>query len=110
MERFGHREHLELAWTCLRRGEGRQVLPYLRHLTEQHGDAKKLNVTVTRFWVDATAHALGLTGAATFADLLAAHPQLLDKDLPLRHWRPQTLWSEEARGDWVDPDLQPLPF
>jgi hypothetical protein len=107
---MNHRDHLELAWTHLRRGEGDRVLPYLRHVAEAHGGAEKLNVTMTRFWVDLTAHAIDASRAASLDELLVAVPQLLDKELPLRHWSREALCSPQARTVWMEPDLQPLPF
>lgn len=33
-----------------------------------------------------------------------------DKAWLLRYWRPDTLFSRQARREWVAPDLAPLPF
>jgi len=33
-----------------------------------------------------------------------------DKGWLLRYWRPDTLFSTQARRSWVAPDLAPLPF
>jgi hypothetical protein len=44
-----------------------------------------------------------------FATFLAAFPQLLDKDLPYRHWRRETMAGATARAEWVEPDLVALP-
>ena len=55
---------------------------------------------------------------------LAAHPQcalaeccnalmasaLGDPDWLLEYWSRERLFSTEARGTWVEPDLAPLPF
>ena len=109
-ERFGHREHLHMTWSYLRRGEPDAVFPFLRHVAEAHGEAEKLNVTMTRFWVGLTRHALDMTRAATFDDLLQRAPHLLDKSLAFRHWSREWLFAPDARSGWVDPDLQPLPF
>jgi hypothetical protein len=108
--RFGHREHLHMTWSYLRRGEADHVLPFLRRLAESHGDSKKLNVTMTRFWVDATAHAIESSGAADFDELLERAPHLLEQDLPFRHWSRGAILSQQARTGWVEPDLRPLPF
>ena len=109
-ERFGHREHLHMTWSYLRRGEPEAVFPFLRHIAEAHGEAEKLNATMTAFWVGATAHAIDTTGATTFDDLLERVPHLLDKSLAFRHWSRERLFAHDARTGWVDPDLQPLPF
>jgi hypothetical protein len=107
---FGHREHLHMTWSYLRRGEGDRVLPFLRHVTESHGETEKLNVTMTRFWVEATAQAIDQSGAEDFPQLLACVPHLLEKDLPFRHWSREAMFSPQARAGWLDPDLRPLPF
>ncbi len=107
---FGHRDHLQLTWAYLRGGQGERVLPFLRRMAESHGEPEKLNVTLTRFWVDATAHAIGATGPTSFDELLERVPHLLDKELPLRHWSREALFSPQARAGWVEPDLRALPF
>jgi hypothetical protein len=109
---FGHRQHLHMTWSYLRRGEPERVLSFLRHVADSHGESDKLNVTMTRFWVDVTAHALASegTGADEFGRLLERAPHLLDRQLPFRHWSREAMFSPEARAGWVEPDLRPLPF
>lgn len=109
---FGHRQHLHMTWSYLRRGEPERVLPFLRHVADSHYESEKLNVTMTRFWVEATAHALAIDGtrADGFDRLLERAPHLLDKQLPFRHWSREAMSSPEARAGWVEPDLRPLPF
>ncbi|MCZ0978806.1 hypothetical protein O1L60_04810 [Streptomyces diastatochromogenes] len=45
------------------------------------------------------------SGQPDFAAFAAHHPDLLDKDLLARFYRPATLASDEARAAWVEPDL-----
>jgi hypothetical protein len=54
---------------------------------------------------------LGITRHPTLAfdDLLAAEPHLLDKTLPYRHWSRERMGSEEARQQWVEPDVRLMP-
>jgi hypothetical protein len=107
---FGHREHLHMTWSYLRRDQADRVPPFLRYVAESHGEAEKLNVTITQFWVAATAHAIERSGAADFFELLERVPHLLEQDLPFRHWSREAMFSPEARAGWLDPDLRPLPF
>lgn len=65
---------------------------------------------MTQFWVGVTAHAIDESGAADFDELLERVPQLLDKELPYRHWSREALFSPAARAEWVEPDLRALPF
>ncbi|HEY2908487.1 MAG TPA: hypothetical protein VGJ29_21450, partial [Vicinamibacterales bacterium] len=53
------------------------------------GHAEKYHHTLTVFWMQAVA-------------------QLLDKDLPRRHYSRECLTSDEARQSWVEPDLRPI--
>jgi hypothetical protein len=45
----------------------------------------------------------------SFEEFIARNPQLLDCQLPERHYSSETLWSAGARREWVEPDLLPLP-
>jgi len=107
---FGHRQHLHMTWSYLQRDAPDRVLPFLRGVAESHGESEKLNVTMTRFWVEATAHAIELGGGDEFDRLLERAPHLLDKHLPFRHWSREAMFSAAARTGWVEPDLRRLPF
>lgn len=112
--RFGHREHLHLAWSFVQRdgAESAQehVADFIRHVAERHGDTAKFNETITRFWVRAVGHACTRTRGRDFEAVLAEHSHLLDSALPFRHWSREVLLSPDARVAWVEPDLRPLPF
>ena len=114
-ERFGHREHLRLAWLVIDRhgpelaaeivGEG------IRRMAAAQGKAALYNETITRFWVRLLAHvreAKSVGGSVD--DAIDAAPILADKDIVLRHWSRTALFGPEARVRWVEPDLRPLPF
>lgn len=60
--------------------------------------------TVTRYFVEA----VGRVGAHS-VDEVVDHPWC-HVDAPARHWSHELLWSDTARGRWVEPDLAPLPW
>ncbi|MER5636926.1 hypothetical protein ABT095_08220 [Kitasatospora sp. NPDC002227] len=108
--RFGHREHLELAWLAVRRVGLREAVALvaegIRRTATAAGAPEKFHATMTRAWVELVArHA----DAPDFDTVLAAHPELLDQQLLHRHYTPETLASPGARAYWVEPDLAPLP-
>lgn len=111
--RFAHEDHLRLAWIVLRsdglaRGEER-VTDLLRHLAAAQGAPGRYHETVTRAWTRLVAAALsGMPRDATFAQLLAAHPELASRDALARHFSPELLATTEARDRWVAPDGAPL--
>ena len=113
---FHHRDHLRLAWLVVRRDgaeAGEQaVADGIRRFAAAHGHAERYHETLTRFWVRLIAHVARASATADegFDALLAAHPRLLDAELPLRHWSREALFGSAARAAWSPPDLVPLPF
>ncbi len=111
--RFGHREHLELAWNLLGRHElaeaQRAAGRMLRHLARLHGMPDRYHETLTASWVHLVAlHRVH--DAATSFDVFVAHNQgLLDSHLLDRHYSPALTASDAARARWAEPDLRAFP-
>ncbi|MEU8513450.1 hypothetical protein AB0C76_17930 [Kitasatospora sp. NPDC048722] len=109
-EHFDHRRHVHLAWLAVRR-HGRAaaltlVADGIRATATRAGAPQRFHVTMTRAWVELVArHASDDEDFTAFAD---RHPDLLDKGLLARHYRPGTLADERARTGWVEPDLKPF--
>ena len=111
---FNHKGHLRLSWLMLQRygfGEGSRVVSKgIKRFATSRGAIKKYHETLTQFWLRLVFHAVETKPDVTnFADFLNSFPFLLNKDLPLPHWRFDTLQSEDSRQSWVTPDLVPLP-
>ena len=112
---FHHRDHLRLAWLAVRR-HGRAaaeevVTSGIQRFAEHHSHGPAYHDTMTRFWVRLVAHAASHSPEiADFDELLAAHPLVLDKNTPLRHWSREAMFAPDARAAWRDPDLVALHF
>jgi hypothetical protein len=111
---FGHREHVRLAWLCLREhgfDTGlERIRTLIRHYATSLGATGKFHETQTRAWAEHVQAALDRgPHLATFDTFLSAAPELTDSRLLARHYRPETLNSAEARAAWIPPDLEPLP-
>ncbi len=111
---FHHRDHLRLAWVLVRltgvEAAMKRITSGIRYFATQHGHAEKYHETMTRFWVLLVGHMVAAhPDIMTFDEFLAAFPMLLDKDLPYRHWRRETMFSPDARAHWVEPDILALP-
>ncbi len=83
-ERFGHREHLRLAWCYLARfGRAeteRRLLAGLQAFAARAGKPEKFDAALTSAWVTVLADAAPrLESPATFDALIAARPDLLDR-------------------------------
>jgi len=114
-QRFGHHEHLRLAWLVIDRhgpelaaeivGDG------IRGMAVAQGKAALYNETMTRFWVRLITHVRDAKGPLNGVDDAIEHaPFLMDKSLPQRHWSRTLMFGPEGRTGWVEPDLLPLPF
>lgn len=114
-----HRAHLTVALWYRSRLEHDEALATVRRgilrLNETLGivstPTSGYHETITRFY-------MRMVSAFVESDLAdgdwaARANRLLDelgaKDLPLRYYTEARLMSLEARADWIEPDLQPLP-
>lgn len=113
-EAFRHREHVRLAWLCLREHGFESGLERVRGLIQRYatalGATGKYHETLTRAWAELVQ--VGLDAApdvTSFDAFLSARPELSDSRLLERHYRKETLASPEAKAGWVPPDRAPLP-
>lgn len=111
---FHHRGHIRLAWYIARHHDlevtTRLITTSIRTFATAHGQAQKYHETLTQFWIRIVAHLVNHHPDIThFETFLATFPQLLDKDLPYRHWHRETMASQSAREHWVAPDVLALP-
>jgi hypothetical protein len=109
---FRHQDHRRMAWLYLRRdgpveGEAR-IMEGPAPLRRDERCAGPLPRDVDP-WVRRVRHVDEACRAAGFDDLLTCFPRLADKDLPLLHYRRETLFGAAARQGWVEPDLRQLP-
>ncbi len=111
--RFGHREHVELAWTYLGRYRLEQATDAMsaavRHLASEHGMPDRYHETITRSWVRLVDVHRRDSDAGSFDEFIAGNSGLLDRQLLERHYSRELIASHGARAEWTEPDLRPLP-
>ncbi|WP_163999056.1 hypothetical protein [Pyxidicoccus caerfyrddinensis] len=110
---FRHREHVRLAWLCLREHGFESGLERVRSLIQRYaaalGATGKYHETLTRAWAELVQAGLDAApGLTSFDAFLEARPELTDSRLLDRHYRKETLDSPAARAGWVPPDVAPL--
>lgn len=110
---FGHREHVELAWTYLQlhptdRAADAMVAA-IGHLARAHGEDGKFHETITRAWLHCVAVHDQRWGAPDFDTFLTRNPELLDRTLLGHFYSRELIVSDRARASWSEPDLRALP-
>jgi hypothetical protein len=110
---FGHREHVELAWTYLQMHPtdraAEAMAAAVRRLAREHGADGKFHETITRAWLHCVAVHDQRWGAADFDTFLARNPELLDRTLLGHFYSRELIGSDRARVSWSEPDLRTLP-
>jgi hypothetical protein len=114
VESFHHRQHLTVAAWLLETSPYEVALARMRHglhalLARSGKDA--YHETVTVFWMRALAHRLAACGASTSAGArLGEIVAWAETTQPLRaHYSPARLALPEAKRQFLEPDLEPLP-
>ena len=82
-----------------------------RLLAHLGAPASKYHQTLTQAWLLAVHHFMHRTGPTRDFDefVEAGGGRLLDKDIMGTHYSQDLLWSEQARRQFVEPDLQQIP-
>lgn len=110
---FDHVAHVRVAWVYLREAPSvEEALPRMRDAIRRFaaaaGASQKYHETITVLWMRLLADVKARGAAGELADVLRTHPALADKELPMRYYSRERLFSDEARAAWVEPDRQPL--
>lgn len=73
------------------------------------GVARGYSETLTRVWLILVQAQSCLGTPASSDELPEMCPDLMDRELPLKHYSRELLYSPRARSIFVEPDLKPLP-
>ena len=112
---FRHREHINLAFLAVRRygmpAAIGVICTWIRQIAAYERAPQKYHHTVSQAWVELVAHHVAADpGCTDFEAFASRNPALLDKRLLGRHYQSSTLAAQQARHDWVEPDLLPFPW
>ena len=112
---FSHRAHVRLAYVYLTDWNVEIALERFRaalvtFLSHHDIPASKYHETLTRAWVLAVDHFMHRSPGASCADeFIERNAVLLDSKIMLTHYSAGLLFSDAARADFVEPDLDPIP-
>jgi hypothetical protein len=112
-DRFRHLDHVRLAWIYTRRlgadaAEDRMAGSILR-FARSLGHDEKFHATITTAWMRLVRIACSSTpGIDDFDRFLSSHPWLADKGTLDLFYSQTALSSQQARQEWIEPDIRPL--
>lgn len=103
---FDHAAHVRAAWLCLRRrgfAGGMAVLrDLLRGFATRHGVPEKYHETITVAFLTLIHERLHAAACSEdWPGFAARHPDLFERDILRRYYRPETLASPQARTIFV---------
>ena len=111
---FSHRAHVRLAYVYLAESDVNLALERMRaalltFLCHHDIPASKYHATLTRAWILAVDHFMHRSPASSADDFIERNPQLLDTNIMLTHYSADLLFSDQARAEFVEPNLDPIP-
>ncbi|WP_159978235.1 hypothetical protein [Roseobacter cerasinus] len=112
---FRHRDHLRLVYVYLCENSVETANDQMRRsitkfLKNNDVPASKYHETLTLSWTQAVKHFMVQAGApASFDEFIAFDARLLDTNIMLTHYDPDTLFSDRARSEFIPPDVEPVP-
>jgi len=105
---FAHREHVRMAFEMLRRHDFAETVLHfsraLRTMAQRAGKPQAFHQTVTIAFLSLIAERLEGGRWSDFADFASDNPDLLEKGLLARWYRPERLASEPARRTFLLPE------
>ncbi|HVY53375.1 MAG TPA: hypothetical protein VHA13_02530 [Gammaproteobacteria bacterium] len=110
-EYFRHKSHIRIAWLYLSKFPIDDAIPLItqgiiRYATSL-GAAHIYHETLTRAWIYLVAASMkGID--SDFEAFIDKNPHLLDKNLPFNYYSLALLQSEQAKQQWIEPDIKPL--
>ena len=112
---FNHRAHVRLAYIYLAENDvepsSERMRETLKRFLVCNGvDPSKYHATLTKAWVLAVHHFMNKTGSAQSADaFMDKNPDMLNTKIMMTHYSAEVLFSDKARVEFVEPDLDPIP-
>jgi hypothetical protein len=106
---FPHREHVRVAFAMLQRHDFAEAVLHfsrtLRAMAARAGKPAAFHQTVTIAFLALIAERMGCGQQLEFASFADANPDLFDKNVLTRWYRPERLATELARSSFVLPDV-----
>ncbi len=112
---FHHRKHLKLAYVYLTAHDTEIASKLMRDaiknfLLKNFVAPEKYHETITRAWILAVRHFMEKTSKSDSADsFIDQNLIMLDANIMMTHYSAKVLFSDQARENFTEPDLDPIP-
>ncbi|RUP48833.1 hypothetical protein BC936DRAFT_143881 [Jimgerdemannia flammicorona] len=124
---WSHRAHVRMAWNYMRELGKEKAVPLIKHGIQKYNAANSqkirtdFNETITSFYIEMIdkairadqdhriEHQSPAQDGDDFFAFLQRFPSLADRKLIYRYYSKETMKSEKAKMEFVEPDLQSLP-
>ena len=110
-EEFHHRDHLAVAVVYLYASDLEAAMGRMRgslqRFATHHGVTGLYHETLTRFWLRQVEQRLD-RGLCLRDSVRSIQEQLNDKNLAFEYYSRERIESQEAKAEWIEPDLKPL--
>lgn len=107
---FDHRAHVRVAWVYVREGPSFEAATArmregIKRFAAAANASQKYHETITVLWMQLLSEAAArVPQPCELTELFERCPELADKDLPLKYYSRERLFSDEARVSWVPPE------
>ncbi len=115
-----HKAHLAIGLWLIQRHDLEKASMYARDSIKKYNETigvlnnehSGYHESITMLYLRLIDHFVKQVGANNEIELLAGllDSEIVDKNYPLKFYSAKKLFSQEARLQWVEPDLQPLPI
>ncbi|XP_005090823.1 uncharacterized protein LOC101849265 isoform X2 [Aplysia californica] len=116
-EEWTHEAHVRMAWNYIREHGKEGAVPYIKLGIQKFNEKNRDKITtgyhetITMFFIHLVSDAIvqSVHANETFEEFLSSNPHLVDKQLLMDYYSPETLKSEAARYRFIRPDKKSLP-
>jgi hypothetical protein len=110
-EDLKHVGHLRVAWLYMVSypfdEASKRIIMGIKRYAASLGALHIYHETQTRAWIYLVHYRMQRHPHSSFHDFLSANPDLLNPQLLQSYYSAETFHSEQARSQWVEPDLKP---
>ncbi|KAI8742009.1 flavin reductase (NADH) isoform X2 [Biomphalaria glabrata] len=116
-ENWTHEAHLRMAWNYITDHGKEKAVPYIKLGIQKYNEKNRDKIktgyheTITMFFIHLVSDAIvsSVNANESFEEFLIRNQHLVNKDLLFEYYNKETLFQEDARNRFIEPDKKSLP-